>query len=106
VSAAFLVYRKLREAKIASTLKIESVQGVVEERFVSIGGIDQWISIRGEDQSNPVLLVIHGGPGSCYSIFTPHLRGWEKHSPSSSGINAAQARPSHEWACAVAAKSA
>jgi pimeloyl-ACP methyl ester carboxylesterase len=79
VFAALLAYRKLRQAKVASTLKIESAQGIVEERFVSIGGIDQWISIRGEDQSNPVLLVIHGGPGSCYTIFTPHLRGWEKH---------------------------
>lgn len=78
VIAALLVYRKLRQAKIASTLRIETVGGIVEERFVSIGGIDQWISIRGEDHSNPVLLVIHGGPGSCYSIFTPHLRGWEK----------------------------
>jgi pimeloyl-ACP methyl ester carboxylesterase len=77
--AALLVYRKLRQAKIASTLKIESAQGIFEERFVRIGGIDQWISIRGEDQNNPVLLVIHGGPGSCYSIFTPHLRGWENH---------------------------
>ena len=79
VFAALLVYRKLRQARIASTLKIESAQGIVEERFVSIGGIDQWISIRGQHHSNPVLLVIHGGPGSCYSIFTPHLRGWEKH---------------------------
>lgn len=52
---------------------------MVEEGLVHIGGIDQWISIRGEDQDNPVLFVIHGGPGSCYSIFTPHLRAWEKH---------------------------
>jgi pimeloyl-ACP methyl ester carboxylesterase len=79
VLAVLLVYRMLRQAKMASTLQIVSDQGVVEERFVSIGGIDQWISIRGEDRNNPVLLVIHGGPGSCYSIFTPHLRGWEKH---------------------------
>src|ERR1700739_4584394 len=49
------------------------------ERFVRIGGIEQWISIRGENRINPVLLVVHGGPGSCYSIFTPHLRPWEKH---------------------------
>jgi pimeloyl-ACP methyl ester carboxylesterase len=79
VLAVLLVYRRLRQARMASTLRIDNARGIVEERFVSIGGIDQWISIRGEDQSNPVLLVIHGGPGSCYSIFTPHLRTWEKH---------------------------
>jgi pimeloyl-ACP methyl ester carboxylesterase len=77
--AVLLAYRKLRQARIASTLRLENPHAILEERFVSIGGIDQWISIRGEDQSNPVLLVIHGGPGSCYSIFTPHLRAWEKH---------------------------
>lgn len=77
--AALLLHRKLRQAKIAAGLKIETAQGIVEEGFVQIGGIDQWISIRGENKSNPVLLIIHGGPGSCYSIFTPHLRAWEKH---------------------------
>jgi proline iminopeptidase len=77
--AALLLHRKLRQTKIAAGLRIETALGIVEEGFVQIGGIEQWISIRGEDRSNPVLLVIHGGPGSCYSIFTPHLRGWEKH---------------------------
>lgn len=79
VTAALLAYRKIRQTKVAATLRIENVHKIVEEYFVSVGGIDQWISIRGEDRNNPVLLVIHGGPGSCYSIFTPHLRPWEKH---------------------------
>lgn len=79
VPCALLVHRKLRQAKIAAALRIESAQGIVEERFVKIGGIDQWISVRGENRNNPVLLLIHGGPGSSYSIFTPHLRAWEKH---------------------------
>jgi pimeloyl-ACP methyl ester carboxylesterase len=77
--AVALIQRKLRQSKTAATLEIESSEGIMEERFVRIGGIDQWIGIRGEHQDNPVLLLLHGGPGCSYSIFTPHLRPWEKH---------------------------
>jgi pimeloyl-ACP methyl ester carboxylesterase len=59
-------------------LKIFGAHGIAEERFVKIGGIDQWIGIRGEDQNNPVILVVHGGPGSSGSIFTQHIRSWER----------------------------
>jgi pimeloyl-ACP methyl ester carboxylesterase len=79
VPAAILIHRKLRQLKLAAGLKFDSTLGIVEQCFVRIGGIEQWISIRGEDRLNPVLLVLHGGPGSCYTIFTPHLRPWEKH---------------------------
>jgi len=31
---------------------------------VEIGGIDQYLIIRGADTSKPVMLFVHGGPGS------------------------------------------
>src|SRR5579871_6008615 len=43
---------------------------IEESRFVTIGGIEQWISIRGADTRNPVLLILHGGPGDTQSPFT------------------------------------
>lgn len=76
---AALAYCKLRQLKTARALKITSPDGIVEERFVQIGGIDQWISIRGEHRDNPVLLVVHGGPGYPYSPCAKVLRRWEQY---------------------------
>jgi pimeloyl-ACP methyl ester carboxylesterase len=77
--AAPLLHRKLRQRKTAASMRIRGARGIVEECFVKIGGIDQWIGIRGEDRANPALLVIHGGPGSPCSIFTPLIQSWEAH---------------------------
>ncbi|HEY1890162.1 MAG TPA: alpha/beta hydrolase [Steroidobacteraceae bacterium] len=38
--------------------------GIDELRTVEIGGVPQWLSIRGANRSNPILLFIHGGPGA------------------------------------------
>jgi len=34
-----------------------------EKAYLQLGGLDQWVRIRGEELSNPVLLSLHGGPG-------------------------------------------
>ncbi len=74
-----LFLRKRNQRKNARTLQINMLNSIVESHYVKIGGIDQWVTIRGEDCNNPVLLFIHGGPASTYSIFSPLLRSWEKH---------------------------
>jgi proline iminopeptidase len=43
---------------------IPNPEGIEELRAVEIGGIEQWISVRGRDRRNPILLFIHGGPAS------------------------------------------
>jgi pimeloyl-ACP methyl ester carboxylesterase len=47
--------------------------------FVRIGGIEQWITIEGDNGENPVVLFLHGGPGDADSPFADSLyRGWER----------------------------
>ncbi len=38
-----------------------------EEDYVTLGGVDQYIRIRGRDRSDPVMLDLHGGPGHAMS---------------------------------------
>ncbi|GAA3269865.1 alpha/beta hydrolase [Dactylosporangium vinaceum] len=79
VAAAPLAYRAIRKQQRAADARITGPDRVVEGRYLNVGGVEQWLQIRGEDRNNPVLLVVHGGPGSPYSVFTPVLREWERH---------------------------
>ncbi|HEY2473182.1 MAG TPA: alpha/beta hydrolase [Candidatus Cybelea sp.] len=49
---------------IAANQKIVAPNGIEELRSVAVNGATQWLSIRGRDRRNPVLLYLHGGPGS------------------------------------------
>ena len=51
-------------AILAEVGKVVSDNGVDEAKAVEIGGIRQWITVRGRDRRNPILLVIHGGPAA------------------------------------------
>jgi len=67
-------------AIIANARKILTPNGLERLEKVRIGGIDQWVSVRGTDRLNPVLLHIHGGPGY---VSIPmswwFARGWEEY---------------------------
>lgn len=56
-----------------------SAEPLHEESFVRIGGIEQWITIKGSDSNNPVILFLHGGPGEALSPYADAMfAGWEK----------------------------
>jgi len=56
-------YAKARE--IVRDLDRITAPGGVQETFSApIGGVSQWLTVRGQDRANPVLLFVHGGPAS------------------------------------------
>ena len=65
--AGVLGARRAAQWRHASRLPPLGPDGIDERGFVDIGGIPQWIQIRGADRANPVLLVLHGGPGAALS---------------------------------------
>jgi pimeloyl-ACP methyl ester carboxylesterase len=79
-------YRKFDElasflrARNARQFGITSPKGIDEAGYVMLGGIEQWVTVRGQDRDNPVLLFLHGGPGDVtnpwtFALFAP----WQKH---------------------------
>lgn len=48
---------------VAATLSIQAQKSVKTHEAVEIGGIKQWIGVKGADDSKPLLLFLHGGPG-------------------------------------------
>src|SRR5688500_12127831 len=56
----------------------EQELAIDECSFVTINGYDQWVTIRGQNLDNPVLVWLHGGPGgSGMSAWAPLFSAWE-----------------------------
>ena len=69
----FLIGRTLHKMQT----NIKTSNGVQETVTIEVNGIKEQLSIRGENQSNPVILFLHGGPGSptgCFDyLWEPYL---------------------------------
>jgi pimeloyl-ACP methyl ester carboxylesterase len=65
--------------KNARDYAMRTPNAIQQDRFITLGGIEQWISLRGEDRRNPVILLVHGGPGDATSLYGwALLRSWFK----------------------------
>ena len=66
------VFRKART--LVTTDRVD------EQGLITIGGIPQWVSVRGRHRANPILLVLHGGPAFTVSpVSYYYMRDWEEH---------------------------
>ena len=46
---------------------------IAEVAYRRLGGLDQWVMIRGESVANPALILLHGGPGFSETGFFRHF---------------------------------
>ena len=77
--AAALLYRKYLQHDVSEVRAIRSPNGIDSLEAVHIGGIDQWIEVRGQNINNPILLFIHGGPGFAFIAMGSTFQDpWEK----------------------------
>jgi len=66
-------------AQAAAPAACKPGQPIHDSGYVKIGGIEQWISIDGEDCGKPAILVVHGGPGNPNSVYqTDPYGAWTK----------------------------
>jgi proline iminopeptidase len=80
VLACALPYRWYLQHRTAEGRAIRSAEGIDSLGSVRIGGINQWIHVRGQDMDNPILLFIHGGPGIAFIPLAVGFQGpWESH---------------------------
>lgn len=70
-----MLFKDRKRKKYAITSK----EGIEEMEKIEIGGIWQYLYIRGENRENPVILFLHGGPGCSMMPFIPKFQfDWEK----------------------------
>jgi len=46
--------------------------------LIRVGGIKQWVAIRGRDSAKAAMLFLHGGPCEAHSPFLPVFAPWEE----------------------------
>ena len=72
ILSLYFVIKDLRAANDNANW-FDPVTGVDESVYMDIGGVQQFMRIKGRERSNPVLLFLHGGPGQPLRILSHEL---------------------------------
>jgi pimeloyl-ACP methyl ester carboxylesterase len=78
LAAGGLGWRAFHQHRVAQAMSIPALNGIDERGFVQIGGMRQWIAIRGQNRDNPAILILHGGPGAADSPLERLFLPWER----------------------------
>ncbi len=63
LALTLVITRAVARHKVARKIEIKSNQGIDSLEIIHLGGVDQWVQIRGWNRNNPLLIFLHGGPG-------------------------------------------
>lgn len=72
LTAALLVLMVVLSQATAYTPSIDGDRSIAELRAVEVNGRTEWLSIRGQDRRNPVVLFLAGGPGGSQLVTARH----------------------------------
>ncbi|MDP5274111.1 alpha/beta fold hydrolase [Chengkuizengella axinellae] len=65
---------KSRTSNFKDSNKNVLQNSIASIEMIKIGGVDQCILARGKNKNNPILLFLHGGPGTAQIGFAPKLQ--------------------------------
>ncbi|MCI5775912.1 MAG: alpha/beta hydrolase [Aerococcus sp.] len=51
-------------------IKIDPEVGIQWDGYYTIGGLQQYVQIRGRNRNNPLLVLVHGGPGEPFAFLS------------------------------------
>lgn len=79
LSPTLAIASTVAAAATAPVACASAAQPIDEKGFVLIGGIEQWVTVKSDHCSNPIVLFLHGGPGNPLSPFADAIYGaWAK----------------------------
>ncbi len=75
---AAVAFRAHVQHRLGREARITTANGIDEAKYIDVNGAQEWITIRGQNRNNPVILFLHGGPDEANSPFVNFYLPFEK----------------------------